>query len=82
VHTAADRDGAVLLDTARDRLYGLNPTAAALWERLSTGEEPHAVADDLAARWGVDAKRLRADVLVLTDALLRLGLATPAKEAR
>ncbi|MFL1429354.1 MULTISPECIES: PqqD family protein [unclassified Nocardiopsis] len=73
VHTAADRDGAVLLDTVNDRLYGLNPTAAALWAHLVGGG--NTVLEDLAIRWGTEPERLRADALALAGTLIHLGLA-------
>ena len=82
VHAAADQDGAVLLHVPDGLLYGLNPTAAALWEHLSQGEESRVVVETLAVRWGVDPDRLRADTVALTEDLSRLGLLSPVEEER
>ncbi|MGW8526189.1 PqqD family protein [Nocardiopsis sp. NPDC055824] len=82
VYTAADRDGAVLLHSTQNRLYGLNPSAAALWERLTSGEDPDSVISDLSGLWGVSEERLRGDVRGLTDTLVRLGLAVPEGGSR
>lgn len=82
VHAATDRDGAVLLHVPRGLLYGLNPTATALWEHISGGTDLRDPVETLAVRWGVDPDRLRADALALTDDLARLGLLSPMQEER
>lgn len=82
VHAAADQDGAVLLHVTDGLLYGLNPTAAALWEHLGQGEDSRDVVEVLAVRWGVDPDRLQADTVALTEDLSRLGLLCPVEEKR
>ena len=82
VHAAADQDGAVLLHVPDGLLYGLNPTAATLWEHLSQGEESRDVVETLAVRWGVDPDKLQADTIALTEDLSRLGLLSPVEEER
>lgn len=82
VHAAADQDGAVLLHVPDGLLYGLNPTAAALWEHLSQGEESRDLVETLAVRWNVDPDRIQADTVALIEDLSRLGLLSPVEEER
>lgn len=79
VHAVSTRDGAVLLHLSKGRLYGLNPTAAALWNRIHQGEDLHALSQDLAPDLGVDADRLHTDVLALIRVLSGLGLITAVR---
>lgn len=74
VKSVVSPDGAVLLDTRAGRLVGLNPTGAAIWERLRVGASPEQIAGELAARYHVGRDRARADVLDVISALLDRGL--------
>ncbi|SIO85550.1 PqqD family protein [Nocardiopsis sp. JB363] len=81
-HVAADQDGAVLLHVPDGLLYGLNPTAAALWEHLTQGKESRDLVEILAVRWDVDPDRIQADTVALIEDLSRLGLLSPVEEER
>lgn len=74
IRSVVSPDGAVLLDTRAGRLVGLNPTGAAIWDRLRAGADAEQIAGELAACYDVDRDRARADVLGVITTLLERGL--------
>lgn len=74
VRYAGAEDGAVLLDLATGRFFGLNPTAAALWRALCHGASPEEAAARLADDLGVPVRRLLLDVRALTEEMRERGL--------
>jgi hypothetical protein len=66
--------GAVLVDLQGGRCWELNRVGAEIWERLDGATTLSEIRDALAARYGVAADTIQADVLALTDALLGADL--------
>lgn len=64
----------VLLDLERAEYYGLNSTGTRIWRLLSDGLPLGAVADRVAAEFGIEASRATADVFALAATLLAEGL--------
>lgn len=59
--TETDR-GVTVLDLRTARYLQLNRSGAVLWTRLSVGATVEELVDALCDRFGIDAKRARADV--------------------
>ncbi len=85
IYTAVTPSGAALLDTrrARGRWVFLNPTGAALWQRLADGTAVDAAVQELTAHWavrGADPRQVHADLALLAQsfASARLDPATSA----
>ncbi|MBB6171318.1 hypothetical protein HNR23_001378 [Nocardiopsis mwathae] len=77
VHFAAQADGAVLLDLAAGKFYGLNPTAAAIWKKIADGVPLTEIPHELAPALSVDEARMRRDTHRLVHALHAVGLLIP-----
>jgi hypothetical protein len=76
---AALRDGdGVLLDTQTTAYFGLNKTAAFLWEKLQEAREITAgqLADLLCGRFAVDRPTAERDVSDFLARVVKYGLAT------
>jgi Coenzyme PQQ synthesis protein D (PqqD) len=58
-------DCLLLIPRSEPRLYLLNQTARMMWEELARGVAPDDVAGGLAARFGVPAARVRADMAAI-----------------
>lgn len=74
VRFVGTEDGGMLLNLATGRFFGLNPTAAMVWRRLSVGDRPARIAAELAAGLPVTEEILLLDVQRLTDVLGGHGL--------
>ncbi len=72
--TAAEDDGCVVLDIARDRFLKLNPVGAAIWRRLEAGESEAQIARELAQAYQVDEPRVVGDVQALRQRLAAMGI--------
>ncbi|GAA3735232.1 hypothetical protein HDA32_003967 [Spinactinospora alkalitolerans] len=77
-HFVVTDEGAMLLNLATGKFFGLNPTAAAIWTGLAEGTEPAAIAAGLAPSFNVSEERLFADVRRLVETLRGHGLLTDA----
>ena len=71
VRFASTEDGAMLLNLATGRFFGLNPTAAAIWRQIADGTPPEDIAVALAVGLAVPEKRLLSDVHALMTVLRR-----------
>jgi len=63
---------AVLIDLEGNQVLGLNETGSFLWPRLQQRSEAE-LADDLAAAYGIDAARARADVAAFLGLMRQRG---------
>ena len=61
LRTIANQDGAAILNSATGTILALNTTGAFVWQALERGEEPVAIAQELALKTGrrVEAGRAR-----------------------
>ncbi|WP_046471122.1 PqqD family protein [Allosalinactinospora lopnorensis] len=80
VHFVTTEDGAVLLNLATGRFFGLNPTTAAIWNRITAGTDIEAITAELAPELGITPGRLSADTCRLVEALRNHGLLRGGKE--
>jgi hypothetical protein len=60
----------IALNLRTGQYHGLNETAAEMLDSLAGGEDAEVVAQEIAARAGVPAERVRADMLALLHALV------------
>ncbi|WP_370934123.1 lasso peptide biosynthesis PqqD family chaperone [Amycolatopsis sp. cg13] len=67
-------DGSVLLNKRTGSYWQVNRTGAHTLDRLLAGESADRIAADLAARYDIDAAKVRADISAMTDSLLAAGL--------
>ncbi len=67
---------AVLLDTASEQYFGLDPIGTRIWKLLGTGATLRAAHDQLLAEYDVPAERLERDMLALIGQLADAGLIT------
>lgn len=65
---------AVIYDPEADALHHLEPTAAAVWTLLDGHKSVHAIAADLAGRYGAAEESVRRDILDLAELLHDRGL--------
>lgn len=79
VRSVTTDDGAVLLDLKTGKFFGLNPTAAAVWDGLNTGKDLPTLVVELAPRFGVSKERLSTDIHNLIEILLLHGLVDGGK---
>jgi len=68
---------AIVVDLARGRTLGLNPTASLIWSLLPDHDEP-AITQALCRRFEVDADTAAADLHEFLRGLLDRGLVTDA----
>ncbi|MBV5274924.1 MAG: PqqD family peptide modification chaperone [Lamprocystis purpurea] len=66
--------GRVLARHASERLFVLNPPAAALWDLYTGGLDPEAIAALLSRRYGLTENAARAQIQSLVDAWRQAGL--------
>ncbi|GAA1028856.1 MULTISPECIES: lasso peptide biosynthesis PqqD family chaperone [Amycolatopsis] len=71
-------DGSVLLNRRTGRYWQVNRTGTHTLDRLLAGESADRIAADLAARYDIDAARVRADIAKMTDNLVAAGLVEPS----
>ncbi|WP_433701334.1 PqqD family protein [Nocardiopsis sp. CA-288880] len=77
VKFVVQEDGAMLLDLATGKFYGLNPTGAGLWKSLIGGNDPEELAENLAAETDTAPEIVKADVNRLVQDLSERGLIRP-----
>lgn len=70
-------DTATLLSTRSWQYFGLNATAAWIWDRLAEGHAPRTIAERLAADTGASVETVRADVGQLIARLRHRGFLDP-----
>lgn len=70
VRYAATADGAVLLQLRTGQLYGLNPTADAIFRAVRDGASIEQITGELVARHGQDRDRIERDVTSLIASML------------
>lgn len=80
VTTAAAGPDLLLVDLDRGTAYRLNPTARAMWERLSSGSTVAEAALALEARLGAPRERIAADAEKLAAELVEGALLEPRPE--
>lgn len=71
-------DGSVLLNQRTGSYWQVNRTGTHTLGRLLAGETPDQIAADLAARYDIDASRVRDDIASMTESLLAAGLVEPS----
>ena len=64
----------ILYEDDRRRFHRLSPSAAAIWECLDGNSELAAIADDLAAVYGVEPGTVLQDVIRTVEQLAQEGL--------
>ena len=74
VKFVVEENGGMLLDMNSGHFYGLNPTAARIWQELVASADPEQVAETLVAETGADLDTVRADVDRLVWELSGRGL--------
>jgi hypothetical protein len=67
-------DGGVLFDPEKDRLLKLNATGVEMWQSLHAGRSESEVAEQLARKYGVEARQIIDDVRALVATASKLGL--------
>lgn len=80
VHHREISGEAVVLDTASDRYFGLNPTGAVAWSRITQGGTAEQAAEAVVAAFEVSLDVALADVLDLIRRLTESGLIQPVTE--
>jgi hypothetical protein len=68
----------VALDAVASRYFAANPSAAALWERLSEGATEADLVDTLCRRYKVSRDVAEADVTAFLEQLSSRGLLEPS----
>lgn len=76
-----ENDGGMLLDLKTGSFFGLNPTAALIWEELIAGTTPVEIAEALATETGTGLDTVSADVDRLVFDLADRGLISREREA-
>jgi Coenzyme PQQ synthesis protein D (PqqD) len=74
VHVVHDRDGAVLLDQERGLVYGLNPTAGLILQRLQAGHDIQQIEQDVRQSFSDIDGDPHDDIVTLIERLLGTGL--------
>ena len=74
LRTAANADGAAILDTEAGRISTLNTTGTYVWNALQRGEDIEAIAANLARETGEQIERVKKDLRDFLDALKKLNL--------
>ena len=74
VHVVHDRDGAVLLDQERGLVYGLNPTAGLILQRLQAGHDIQQIEQDVRQSFSEIDGDPHDDIVALIDRLVSTGL--------
>jgi Coenzyme PQQ synthesis protein D (PqqD) len=74
VHVVHDRDGAVLLDQERGLVYGLNPTAGLILQRLQAGHDIQQIEQDVRQCFSDIDGDPHDDIVALIERLLGTGL--------
>jgi len=64
----------IILDMAGGQYFSLDDVGARVWQGIVRGEEPGAIVDAIVAEYAADHDRVHADVLALTEELVRKGL--------
>jgi Transglutaminase-like superfamily/Coenzyme PQQ synthesis protein D (PqqD) len=67
-------DGGVLFDPEKDRLLKMNATGVEMWQLLHAGRSESEVAEQLARKYGVEARQIIDDVRNLVATAAKLGL--------
>jgi hypothetical protein len=68
---------AVILDMDTSEYYSANDTGTFIWELLSAGKKPEAIASALAEEYGVDRERAGEDTAAFLKDLAKLGIIVP-----
>jgi hypothetical protein len=69
-------DEALLLDTRTGNYFSLDPVGTDIWRLLGEGRTVDEIVSVIADRFGIDASRVRSDVLELLEELRDAGLWT------
>ena len=62
LHTAANEDGAAILDVERGEISTLNATGAYIWQALQRGQALDTIVHDLARETGAETEVVDRDV--------------------
>ena len=74
VHARDVGDELVILDSAGDRYFGLNPSGVAVWRRVTSRGSVADAERDLVEAYGIDEAAARADVSAVLEHLVSAGL--------
>jgi hypothetical protein len=74
VHVVHDRDGAVLFDQERGLVYGLNPTAGLILQRLQAGHDIQHIEQDVRQSFSGIEGDPHDDIVALINRLVSTGL--------
>jgi hypothetical protein len=74
VHVVHDRDGAVLLDKERGLVYGLNPSAGLILQRLQAGHDLQEIEQDVRRTFSNIDGEPHDDIVALIEQLVGAGL--------
>ena len=69
-----EKFGGVLFETRSEKVFTLNPTAAAVVREIQTGASEREIADRLKARFDDPSGAIEREVVALIDDLRRKGL--------
>lgn len=74
LYLTVSSDGGILFDPEKDRLLKLNATGVEIWQLLHAGRSESEVAEQLARKYGVEARQIIDDVRGLVATAAKLGL--------
>ena len=69
LHTAANEDGAAILDVDRGEISTLNATGAYVWQALKRGQDVDTIVHDLARETGAETAVVDRDVRNFIESL-------------
>ena len=67
-------DELLILDTVKDQIHQLNPSAAFIWEKLDEGLSDGDISQLLSVEFGIDDEVARSDVAAAVARFRALGL--------
>jgi hypothetical protein len=62
VRTAANQDGAVLMDIALGQMYSINPCGARILQQLNDGRSPEEIAETFVTDFGISREQALTDI--------------------
>jgi hypothetical protein len=62
VRTAANQDGAVLMDIRKGQMFSINPVGSRIWQQLNDACTPEEIAQELMTDFGISREQALYDV--------------------
>lgn len=62
VRTAANQDGAVLMDISQGQMFSINPIGSRIWQELHDGRSPEEIAEAIVTDFGISQEQALNDV--------------------